>query len=236
MKVIGAIVAILLLIVIGIFVYVGYNTNAIVKTAIETLGTQYLGAPVSVGKVDISLADGKGTLSDLEVGNPPGYSGPYALRVGTITVGLDVANTKSELVVLKQLTIDGTRIAAVANTPKETNLKALAANVPASNSPSPLKLIVDKLDVTHTQATVSSPLVTKAFNANVPDVHLKDVGRSTGGAALGTVIEQVLEPIVAAIGQSVAQQGMKELGVDSDQLKSDAQKKIFDALQGGGHN
>jgi len=236
MKVIGAIVAILLLIVIGIFVYVGYNTNAIVKNAIETIGSTYLGAPVRVGKVDISLADGKGTLTELEVGNPPGYAGAYALRVGTVSVGLDVADTTSRLIVLKQLTIDGTRVAAVANTPKDTNLKALAANVPSSNSPSPLKLIVDKLDVTHTQATVSSPLVAKSFNANVPDVHLKDVGRSSGGAALGDVIGQVLAPIVSAVAQSVAQQGMKELGVDSDRLKSDAEKKALDALQGLGHN
>jgi hypothetical protein len=235
MKVIGVIVAILLLIVIGIFVYVGYNTNAIVKTAIETLGTQYLGAPVSVGKVDIALADGHGTLSELEVGNPPGYAGAYALRIGAITFGFDVAKSTSQLVVMKQLTIDGTRVAAVANTPKDTNLKALTANIPASKSPSPLKLIVDKLDVTHTQATVSSPLVAKSFNANVPDVHLKDVGRSSGGAAVGDVIQQVLAPIVAAIAQSVSQQGIKELGVDSDQLKSDAQKKVLDALQGLGH-
>ena len=215
MKVIGVVVAILLVIVIGIFVYVGYNTNAIVKTAIETLGTQYLGAPVSVGKVDISLADGHGTLNELEVGNPPGYTGAYALRIGTITVGFDVANSTSQLIVMKQLTIDGTRVAAVANTPKDTNLKALSANIPASKSP--------------------SPLVAKSFNANVPDVHLKDVGRATGGAAVGAVIEQVLQPIVAAIAQSVSQQGMKELGVDSDQLKSNAEKKVLDALQGLGH-
>jgi hypothetical protein len=49
------------------------------------------------------------------------------------------------------------------------------------------------------------------------------------------VIEQVLAPIVASVAQSVSQQGMKELGVDSDQLKSDAQKKVFDALKGLGH-
>jgi hypothetical protein len=235
MKVIGVIVAILLLIVIGIFVYVGYNTNAIVKTAIETLGTQYLGAPVSVGKVDISLADGHGTLNELEVGNPPGYTGAYALRIGTITVGFDVANSTSQLIVMKQLTIDGTRVAAIANSPKDTNLKALSSNIPASKSPSPLKLIVDQLDITHTQATVSSPLVAKSFDATVSDVHLKDVGRAQGGASVGAVIEQVLQPIVAAIAQSVSRQGMKELGVDSDRLKSDAEKKVFDALQGLGH-
>lgn len=236
MKVIGAIVAILLLVVVGVFVYVGYNTNAIVKNAIETIGSTYLGAPVHVGKVDISLADGKGTLADLEVGNPPGYAGAYALKIGTISVGLDAAHTTSELVVLTQLTIDRMHVAAVAKSPKDTNLKALAANVPSSNSTSPLKLIVDRLDVTHTEATVSSPWVTKAFDASVPDVHLKGVGRSTGGAAVGDVIAQVLAPIVAAIAQSVTQQGMKRLGVDSDQLKSDAERKVLDALQGLGHN
>lgn len=235
MKVIGVAIALVLLLVIGVFVYVAYNTNSIVKNAIETIGPQYLGAPVRVKDVDISLQDGRGTLTDLEVGNPPGYEGPYAVRVGTVSVTLDVAHSTSGLVVLKRVTIDGARVAAIAKTAKETNLRALSSNVPSSQNSSPIKLIIDELDLTNTQAVVSSPLLSKALEVIVPDVHLKDIGRSTGGADVGTVIDQVLAPITKAVTRSLSEAGMRGLGVDPNQLKSDAALRMNDALQSLGH-
>lgn len=235
MKVIGVAIGLVLLLVIGVFVYVAYNTNSIVKNAIETIGPQYLDAPVRVKDVDISLQDGRGTLTNLEVGNPAGYEGPYAVRVGTVSVTLDVAHSTSGLVVLKRVTIDGARVAAIAKSAKETNLRTLSSNVPASKSSSPIKLIIDELDVTNTQAAVSSPLLSRALEVNVPDVHLKDIGRSTGGADVGTVINQVLAPITKAVTRSLSEAGLQSLGVDPNQLKSDATQRMNDALQSLGH-
>ena len=176
MKILGGIVAVVLLLVVGVFVYVGYNTDSIVKRAIETIGPQYLGARVSVGSVDISLKDGRGTLKNLEIGNPPGFDGPYALRIGTVSMSLDVARSNSSLVVLDRVTIDGAQVAAIAKSPTQTNLQALASNVPESNA-SPLKMIIGRLDLTHTRAAISSPLLTQSLDVDVPDVHLKDIGR-----------------------------------------------------------
>jgi hypothetical protein len=45
----------MLLLAVGVFVYVGHNTNSIVENAIETIGAQYLGAPVKVKDVEIAL-------------------------------------------------------------------------------------------------------------------------------------------------------------------------------------
>ena len=179
-------IVLLLLLVVGVFVYVGYNTNSIVKNAIETIGTQYLGAPVKVKEVEIALQEGRGTLKELEIGNPPGYTGAYAMRFGTVSVEMDAAHSTAQLIVLKRVTIDGARAAAIANTPKDTNFRALSSNVPTSSGSSTVKLIVDKLDLTNTQASVSSPLLTRALEVNVPDEHLTDIGRSTNGVDVGT--------------------------------------------------
>ncbi len=234
MKVLGVAVIVVLLLVVGVFVYVSYNTNSIVKNAIETMGTQYLGAPVQVKEVAITLQDGKGTLTNLEVGNPAGYDGAYALRIGAVAVELDVAHSSTELVVLKRVTIDGARVAAIAKTPKDTNFRVLSSNVPASGG-STIKLIIDKLDLTNTQATVSSPLLARAMEVNVPDVHLTDIGRSSGGVDAGTVIAQVLAPITKAVTRAMTDAGMKGLGVDPEQLKSDAEQRLRETMRGLGH-
>ena len=75
MKIIGAAVVVLLLIVVGVFAYVALNTNSIVKDAIESIGSEHLGAPVRVGSVDISLQDGRGTLKDLDDRQSAGLRG-----------------------------------------------------------------------------------------------------------------------------------------------------------------
>jgi len=235
-KVIGVAIVLLLLLVVGVFVYVGYNTDSIVKNAIESIGTQYLGAPVKVKEVEIALQEGRGTLKGLEIGNPPGYNGAYAMRFGTVSVEMDVAHSSAQLIVLKRVTIDGARAAAIANTPKDTNFRALSSNLPTSSSGlSPVKLIVDKLDLTNTQAAVSSPLLTRALDVDVPDVHLTDIGRSTNGVDVGTVIAQVLAPITKAVTRSMTEAGLKGLGVDSGQINSDAAQRMRDTLQSLGH-
>ncbi len=235
MKVLGVAIGLALLLAIGIFVYVAFNTNSIVKNAIETIGPQYLGAPVRVKAVDISLQEGRGTLTNLDVGNPAGYEGPYAVRVGTISVTLDVANSSSGLVVLKRVVIDGARVAAIAKSAKQTNLQALSSNVPASNNTSPVKLIIDQLDLTNTQAAVSSPLLSRPIGVNVPDVHLKDIGRSTGGADVGEVIDRVLAPITKSVSRSLSEAGLQSLGVDPNRIKSQATERLNETLQSLGH-
>ena len=240
MKVVGVAIGLLLLLVVGVFAYFAYNTNAIVKSAIETVGTQYLGAPVRVKSVEISVQEGTGTLTELEIGNPPGFDGPYAFRAARVSVSLDAAASKPALVVLKRVTIDGARAAAIAKSPKETNFRALSAGASGTGgsdgaSASAVKLIIDQFDMTNTQAAVSSPLLPRALEVNVPDVHLTDIGRSSGGASAGEVAQQILTPITKAVSRSLTEAGMKNLGVDSEQMKSDAAKKLNDALQKLGH-
>ncbi|HEY6598861.1 MAG TPA: hypothetical protein VIZ30_06095 [Pseudomonadales bacterium] len=234
MKVVGTAVIVLLLVVVGVFVYFARNTNAIVKDAIESVGSRYVGAPVRVGSVDISLADGRGTLKDLEIGNPPGYAGAYALRADLVSMTLDVAATTSALVVLNAVVVDGARVAAIAKSAQETNLGALARNVPASDSPAP-KLIIDRLEMTNTQASVASPYVAQALDVDVPDVHLTQVGRSSGGADAGQVVRQILAPITRSITQSLSTTAMKRLGVDPKKATSEAQRAMQDKLRSLGH-
>jgi hypothetical protein len=43
--------------------------------------------------------EGRGTLKELEIGNPPGYAGAYAMRFGTVSVEIDPAQSNRELIV-----------------------------------------------------------------------------------------------------------------------------------------
>jgi hypothetical protein len=49
------------------------------------------------------------------------------------------------------------------------------------------------------------------------------------------VIEQVLGPITKAVTRSLSEAGLQTLGVDPNQLKSEAALRMNDALQSLGH-
>jgi hypothetical protein len=68
-----------------------------VQAAIEQDGSAATGTRVTVGRVDLSLLRGICVISGLKVDNPPGFSTPFALKLGDITIH---AGTKSLLAVV----------------------------------------------------------------------------------------------------------------------------------------
>lgn len=215
LKVIAIIVVLLVLVVVGVGVYVVYNTNRLVDAGIETVGSRYLGAPVVVDTVDVSLAEGRATLTGLEIGNPPGYEGAYAMRLATVSVTLDPIASDAQHLALKRVVIDGAELAAVVKGPGDTNFQALIDNLDeadrsasgADTGASTMKLTIEALDFTGARTSVTAPLVGKRTDARIPDIHLKDVG--SGGANVAEVLRQVLTPIARSVLREAVE---RELG------------------------
>jgi len=217
LKVIAVIIVLLVLLVVGIGVYVVQNTDRLVDTAVETFGTEYLGAPVTLGAAHVSLKEGRATLEDLKVGNPPGYEGDYAMELHEISMTLDPLATNAEHVVLQRVTVDGAKLAAVIKSPGDTNFQALIKQLESvsatgsgdSGSTSTTKLSIGRFDFTNAEASVAAPVIGKQTSVRVPDVHLENIGDGANGEPVAEVLSQVLRPIVRSLMQQAAQ---KQLG------------------------
>lgn len=241
MKVIGWIIGIVALLLVAVGVYVVLNSGALLERAMESYGSRYLGAPVAVDEVTVSLAEGTSTINGLEVGNPSGFSGPPAFQLGSVSVTLDPQQTSSELIVLKSVTIDGAQVAALAKG-SETNLKRLMdhlnAEIGASERAeetgvqSEVKLIIDRFAFTNAHASVASDLLGEAA-IDLPDVYLNDIGRQSGGATVGEVLKQVLQPIYQAVTREMVRRGVDLEGTRErleEDLRERAGKKLGDTL------
>ena len=57
------------------------------KNGIERYGTDVCGTKVTVGSVDISLKSGRGTIHDLRVANPDGFSHDSVVKFGAAHAG-----------------------------------------------------------------------------------------------------------------------------------------------------
>ncbi|MEQ8858571.1 MAG: hypothetical protein RIC56_07985 [Pseudomonadales bacterium] len=230
MKAFVWIVGLVLLVIVGVGVYVVMNSGSLLEQAIESYGSEYLGAPVSVGGVNVALAEGSAAIDALEIGNPRGFSGPAAFKLGNLSATLDPQRTTSELVVLKSVSIDGAEINALAQG-KETNLQRLMDNLNAqiganqraeeTGVESEVKLIIDRFSFTNARASVTSDLLGNA-SVTLPDIQLSDIGRASNGATVGQVLKQVLDPIV----RSVSRQLLQQQGLDLDGAREKIEENV----------
>jgi hypothetical protein len=244
MKVLGWIIGLVLLLIVGIGVYVVMNSGALLEQAIETYGSRYLQAPVTVSGVNVSLSDGTAGISGLEIGNPEGFSGPPAFRLADISVALDTGQISSDLIVLKSVIVDGAQVAALVRG-RDMNLQKLMDNlnqqIGASEQTEPeqtgepgteseVKLIIDRFSFTNANASVDSDLLGEG-QVDIPDINLTGIGRKTDGATVGEALKQILEPIYRAVSRKLVEEGV-DLDGARDKLEQKLRDKASEKLGG----
>lgn len=234
MKAIGWIIGLVLLVVVGVGVYVVLNSGSLIKQAVETLGPQYLGVPVSLGSAEVSLTDGSGSLNNLEIGNPSGFAGPPSMRISRIALALDPSQISGELVTIKSLVIEGAELAIIAKG-SQTNMQTIMDNLDSGASEptqpeaesAPMKLIIDSFAFTDAKTALISDLVGEK-TLTIPDIKLTGIGRDSSGVTTQQAVKQLLNPILKAATEAALREG---LGVDD--LKESATEKLKDSVGKG---
>jgi AsmA family len=229
LKIIGAIVGALLILIIAAIVYFAMNSNALVKRAIEAIGTDTLGVPVAVARVDLSLREGRCGIDGLTIANPPGFGATPALAVQSLHVALDVPASHQGLIVIERIDVAGASVAAQVGSDGKTNFSTILQHLEsspsdgASSSTDNVKLIVRHFDFTGASATAAAPLLDEPVALSIRDIHVNDIGQREGGLPPSEIGAALLRPVVAAvIGE------MREMGVAG--LRESVERKMHDSL------
>jgi uncharacterized protein involved in outer membrane biogenesis len=203
-------------------------------------------ARVELDGVKIELTSGKGALRGLTVGNPPGFKSERAMSLGELGLELDVGSVTKDPVVIKEISITAPDVTYEFGL-KGSNLDALKQNVdaygakskdrskPADGEKKPdepgKKLVIENLYVRNGKVNVSATeLQGQTASTSLPDIHLTDIGKKTGGATAAEVAEQVL----AAISREAARAAAKtNVGGLIDKAKGGAAGAIGGATKEG---
>ena len=211
-----------LVIVLGLAVLgLSLSLNSIITTAVEKVGSQVTGTEVALDASDISVFSGEGSLRGLSVANPQGFSSAKAFSLGEISVRMDTSTVLDDVVVINSVRVVNPTVVYELGK-KRTNLDALLANVQA-NTPgsgttsgsaesggqggsgegaSAKKVIIDDLLVTGGRVDVRMSSLNDALvSASLPEIHLTNLGRDTGGVDP----EQVLRQLVAQVQKATVQ-------------------------------
>ena len=92
----GALLLVLVLVVIGVIFYGG----ALIKEAVETAGPKITGVPITLDRAFFYPVRGQAGLAGLTVSNPEGYKTSHLMKLGEITIVAEKATIgKKDLVI-----------------------------------------------------------------------------------------------------------------------------------------
>jgi len=133
-KIIASLVLILILIIAGVAIYSLSNLNGFVENIIEETGSELTQTSVGVGSVDIKLTEGKGTIYNLSIANPKGYSSNKLFSSKSIGLEIDIESITQKVKVIKRIDIGAITLRAEEKNIKDTNIQAMLDNIKKSSS------------------------------------------------------------------------------------------------------
>ncbi|MCK5167155.1 MAG: hypothetical protein KAQ66_07535, partial [Rhodospirillaceae bacterium] len=207
------------------------NINSIVKTAVEEGGSRVTGVQVRLDKSNIDLTNQRGALIGLSVTNPGEFKTPYAFNFEAIGLELGQGSTRS-LLVIDKIIIDkpeityeigkaGSNIDAIQKNVDRfiavtSGSKSKSASTENKSSPSGngIKMIINDLYIRGGKINVSASLMQgKTITTKLPEIHLKNIGKKSGGADAGQVAELLIAAISKHAGGAVGALDLSKIGI-----------------------
>jgi hypothetical protein len=205
-----------LLVVVAIAVFFLYSSlGAIITSAVEKFGSEITQTQVTLKETDISATDGKGTLRGFRMTNPANFKTESAVEFDEISMTLDIKTITEDTIVVKDITISGPRI-TYEHSSGGSNIDVIKKNVDSylgtgsstkttgAGKGDGKKLIIEKLSILNGKANVSAAILAgKTMSVDLPNIVLKDIGKSKGGATPGEVASKVMDTLQKNINGAV---------------------------------
>ena len=237
-KIVGGLLAVVIVAIVGVVVFIYSNLDSIVKDAVEEYGPRYTGVSVNLAKVELSPENGEGKLSGLVVGNPAGYKTDSAFRLGSISVNIDISSLTSDTIVIKSIVIDkpdityefgegGSNVDVIGKNVEKAAGGSGAKEEKESDGPGK-KMIIESLVVSNGNVSVSHPMLQgKKMGSGLPTIRLKDIGKdSKDGATPAEVVDKVMDAIEKQVGASVGSLNIDGMVKDLGKGVEDAMKNV----------
>lgn len=227
---IAIVLAVLFVIACGVVLVVVRSLDSVVRTAIEREGPRITGTSVGVGRVRLELRKGRGEFRDLTIGNPDGFSGGDAVRMGEIVLDVDTESLSGSPLTLDEIRVSAPTLRLELDARGASNLERIREQVQSytpvtrrtsGGSPAP-NLVVRRLVFEGAVVQVDArALGGKESEWKLGAVELTDLGGKRGIPA-DELAKVALETLVREATKRAAKE---ELG---DRLKDAAGRSLGD--------
>lgn len=237
-KVLLGLLAIVAIAAVVVIVIALNNINEITVDTVQEQGSKLLKTQVTLQAANIEPSKGRGELNNLQINNPEGFTSEYALKMGAVVLHIDPASLIEDVIVIKEVSVDGAKIIAEEKNLTDTNLQQLLKNIqgdgtaetdPASkgNAGPDVRLMIEKFSFSNSSVRV----ITSQFGErqmNLPALTLANIGDKKKGLTPQELGEAVVAPILKQVKAAVSKELIK---LAKDKAKEKAKEKLEDALK-----
>lgn len=244
--VLGAVLVLVVTFGFGVY-YVLSSLDGMVKTALETYGSEATQTAVRVGSVQIVLKDGSGAIRGLTVGNPQGFAAPQAFSLGEIATQIDLKSLSEEVTVIEQITVRVPEIFFELHESGKSNLgelkrrlsSSVAGTSPSSSasksSGTESKFIIRQLLFTDGNIQARVVPLDKDYTLQLPKIVMNNLG-GTNGATPAQIADQVLKTLTDRALAEVKKEGLdqyrRQLEGEVNRQIGVEKEKLNDTLKG----
>jgi uncharacterized protein involved in outer membrane biogenesis len=183
--------------------------------AVNKYGPKITGTELRVDDVGISIFSAEAKLKKFFLGNPTGFKSPSAMKVGSIYVDVDEGTITKDTIIINRVEVAGPEI-TYEKRGKSDNFKSILNNVqknvpkgetakkePDKGGPGKKLIINDFIlkdgKVNLAMEVPGGVLGDQEIKADLPDIHLKDIGKEKGGASAAEVAKQIFAALYGKI-------------------------------------
>ena len=252
-----------LVIIVAAVVFLGvWKLGPVIKTAVNTYGPIITKTEVSVSDVGVSILKGQVKLKGFVLGNPKGFTTSHAFSVNSIYVDVDEKSFTGDTIVIERIEVVAPEI-NYEKTLKSDNIQKLMENIKGANTSTAKPSKEETADVSSESGSRAKKIMIRDFylkgakvnltasvlgqqtvSAEIPEIHLKDLGKDQGGITpekafskiFAAVYKELSSPeITRALTQGLKDMGdnvkkqLEEAGQDlKTAAEADAQQKVGD--------
>ena len=215
-----------------------------IKDGVEKFGPKLTGSPITLGKVSLNILTGSGEITGITIGNPKGFKSDHAISLKKIRFAVEPKSLLSDKIQIREILVDSPAIAYETSL-KGTNINRIMTNIqaatntknkksdPESEKKEGKKFIIDDFLITNGQIRMSATILNdEALILVLPEVHLQDLGKESGGASEGDISRQIFEELNKGVGLAVSKSGKGTLDNAAGGVKSFI-KGLGNAITGG---
>ena len=249
----------ILLIVVPILVIVGltvlyFSLGSIIRTGVETMAPKVTKTSVTLEDFDFSLFSGKIDIKGVTVGNPEGFKTPSAFKLDRVRVVVAPGSLLSDRIVVREIYIDGPQITYELSL-SGSNIGRLKENVeafagmadgapaePAEAEPESgedegpgKKVQIDDFLLKNGKVSLSATVMGgKALTVPLPEVHLTDIGKESGGKSMGEIVSEIFAAVASSITEVAS--GAGDLLKTGGEALQDSAGKAGETVKEGASN
>lgn len=202
----------ILLLIGGVWAAMSTDWQSLVRSLVRKYGTQAVGTSVNIGKINLSLLDGKGGVSNITVANPKGYSSDHIIELGNVSVNVDTKSLTEKTIVINEIRVDAPKITYEILDLRHNNVKDILQNLQKSSAPAQKsetkggkkdegaarQVAIRKLVIADGAVLVVSNMLgsSQSLSVPLPTVTIKNIGSENQGVTIEEGLSRVFRELL----------------------------------------